>query len=42
MGKGADISATLVRGIDTGCYAGNVFGELLRALGIYLHVFGHG
>jgi hypothetical protein len=42
MEKGADISAALVRGIDAGCYAGNVFGELLRALGIYLHVFGHG
>ena len=29
-------------GVDARGYAGDVFGELLRALGIYLHVFGHG
>ena len=29
-------------GVDARGYAGDVFGELLHALGIYLHVFGHG
>jgi hypothetical protein len=38
---GVDISVALVGGIDAGRYAGNVFGKLLRALGIYLHVGGH-
>jgi hypothetical protein len=38
----ADISVAFVGGIDAGCYACNIFGELLRALGIYLHVFDHG
>ena len=38
---GVYLLATFARGIDARCYARDVLCELLRALGIYLHVFGH-
>jgi len=34
--------AALARGVDARGYARDVLGELLRALGVYVHVFGHG
>jgi hypothetical protein len=42
MGRVCYLFAALTGCIDARGYAGDVFGELLRALGIYLHVFGHG
>jgi hypothetical protein len=38
---GAYLLAAFTRGIDAQGYARNVLCELLCALGIYLHVFGH-
>jgi hypothetical protein len=38
---GVYLLATFARGIDARCYARDILCELLRALGIYLHVFGH-
>ena len=34
--------AALAGGVDARGYTRDVLGELLRALGVYLHVFGHG
>jgi len=34
--------AALAGGVDARGYTRDVLGELLRALGVYVHVFGHG
>lgn len=34
--------AGCIHGMDAGCYAREVFGELLCALRVYAHFFGHG